>query len=88
MRASFLGNIPATIFYSLLNVGEGIALAIGIYLLKRKELTMGDVYLLLSYVGLLNTPFFLLKYQFTQLPVALSAFSRLDAFYAVEGEGE
>lgn len=88
VRASFLGNIPATIFYSLLNVGEGIALAIGIYLLKRKELTMGDVYLLLSYVGLLNTPFFLLKYQFTQLPVALSAFSRLDAFYAVEEEGE
>lgn len=86
VRASFLGNIPATIFYSLLNVGEGIALAIGIYLLKRKELTMGDVYLLLSYVGLLNMPFFLLKYQFTQLPMALSAFSRLNAVYAVEEE--
>ena len=54
-----------------------MALAMGIYLLKRNELTMGDVYLLLSYVGMLNMPFFLLKYQFTQLPMALSAFSRL-----------
>ena len=84
VRASFIGNIPATIFFSLLNVGEGIALLIGIYLLRKNELTIGDVYLLLSYVGLLNTPFFHLKYQFTQLPMTLSAFSRLNLIYGAE----
>ena len=88
VKASFLGNIPATTFYSLLNVGEGMALAMGIYLLKRNELTMGDVYLLLSYVGMLNMPFFLLKYQFTQLPMALSAFSRLNTLYGPEETGD
>jgi len=84
VRASFFGNIPSTIFYSLLNVGEGIVLAIGFFLLRRGELTIGSMYLILSYVGLLNVPFFNLKYEFAQLPKVLATLARVDELYGME----
>ena len=86
VKASFWGNVPATIFFSLLNIGEGIALIIGVNLLSKNMLTMGEVYLLISYVGLLNMPFFHLKYQFTQMPMAISAFERVNAIFEMNSE--
>lgn len=84
VMASFLGNIPSTIFYSLLNVGEGIVLAIGFFLMKQGKLTIGNMYLILSYVGLLNVPFFNLKYEFAQLPKVLAAIERVNYIYNME----
>lgn len=86
VKASFWGNLPATIFFSLLNVGEGIALVIGVLLLNKNMLSIGEVYLLISYVGLLNMPFFHLKYQFTQMPMALSAFRRINSIFEMESQ--
>lgn len=88
VKASFLGNLPATIFFSLLNIGEGIALVIGVRLLNRNMLTIGELYLLISYAGLLNTPFFHLKNQFTQMPMALSAFKRINSIFEMESQEE
>ena len=84
-RASFLGNIPATVFFSLLNAGEGIALAAGIFLLGKGRMTIGEIYLILSYVGLLNAPFFSLKYEFTQIPKVLASLGRINGIYGSEG---
>lgn len=86
VKASFWGNLPATIFFSLLNLVEGIALVIGVLLLNRNMLSIGEVYLLVSYVGLLNMPFFHLKYQFTQMPMALSAFRRIGSIFEMESQ--
>lgn len=86
VKASFWGNLPATIFFSLLNLGEGIALVIGVQLLSRNMLSIGELYLLISYVGLLNMPFFHLKYQFTQMPIALSAFRRIGSIFEMESQ--
>ena len=72
-KAAFWGNIPSTIFFSILNVGEGIVLAAGVILLRKGEMTLGDIYLILGYVGLLNTPFFSLKYELSQIPKVLAA---------------
>lgn len=83
-KASFLGNIPSTIFFSLLNVGEGIALAVGIYLLEKGNMTIGEIYLILSYVGLLNMPFFCLKYEFAQMPKVLASLTRIREIYEVD----
>ena len=85
-KASFVSNIPSTVFYSLLNVGEGIVLVIGVILLGKGEMTLGDVYLILSYVGLLNIPFFNLKYEFSQLPRVLAALRRIGELYRMNGE--
>ena len=83
-KASFLGNIPSTVFFSLLNVGEGIALAVGIYLLKQDRMTLGEVYLVLSYVTLLNMPFFSLKYEFAQMPKVLASLRRIGDIYELD----
>lgn len=84
IKASFIGNIPATIFFSLLNVGEGIVLAIGVYLLGKNQLTIGDMYLILSYAGILNIPFYNLKYEFTQLPIVTAAMERINSIYSMK----
>lgn len=84
VRASFFGNIPSTIFYSLLNVGEGIVLAVGFFMFRRGVFTIGSMYLILSYVGLLNVPFFNLKYEFAQMPKVLAALARVDELYGME----
>lgn len=84
VKASFLGNIPSTIFFSLLNVGEGIALAFGIYLLRKGNMTIGEIYLILSYVVLLNMPFFSLKYEFAQMPKVLTSLTRINDFYEMD----
>lgn len=86
IKASFIGNIPATIFFSLLNVGEGVVLAIGVYLMERKQLTMGNLYLILSYVGTLNIPFYNLKYEFAQLPIVTAALERINSIYCIKSE--
>ncbi len=83
-RASFLGNIPAVIFFSLLNLGEGIALALGIYLLHQGRVSVGEVYLMLSYVTLLNMPFYSLKYEFSRMPGVLAAMDRICEMYGSE----
>lgn len=81
VKASFSGNIPATIFYSMLNVGEGIVLVTGVCLMSRGSMTLGGLYLILSYVGMLNIPFASLKYEFAELPQVLSAVGRIGDIY-------
>lgn len=84
VRASFLGNIPATVFFSLLNLGEGIVLAVGLFLMDRGRFTLGELYLILSYAGILNFPFYRLKNEFTQLPLVLAAAERIRAVYRMK----
>lgn len=86
VKASFWGNLPATVFFSLLNVAEGVALLIGVQLLNRGRLSIGELYLLTSYVGLLNMPFFHLKYQFAQMPMSLAAFKRINSIFEMESQ--
>lgn len=85
-RAAFWGNIPSTIFFSMLNIGEGIVLVTGIILLREGEMTLGDVYLILGYTGLLNAPFFSLKYGLSQIPKVLAAFDRLEGWFGEKEE--
>lgn len=83
-KASFWGNLPSTIFYSLLNVAEGVVLLLGVYFLQKGEITIGTVYLILSYVGLLNTPFAILKEEFSKMPGVIAALGRINEIYGKE----
>ncbi len=42
-KASFWGNLPSTVFYSLLNVAEGAVLLLGVSFLQKGEITLGTV---------------------------------------------
>lgn len=85
-KAAFWGNIPSTVFYSLLNVAEGIVLILGVYLLQKGEITLGSIYLILSYVGLLNKPFAILKEEFAEMPKVFAALTRINDIYAKDTE--
>ena len=83
-KASFWGNLPSTVFYSLLNVAEGAVLLLGVSFLQKGEITLGTVYLILSYVGLLNTPFAILKEEFSKMPGVIAALNRINEVYGEE----
>lgn len=84
--AAFRGNVPSTIFFSMLNIGEGAVLVAGIMLLRAGKITLGEVYLILGYTGLLNTPLFSLKYELSQIPKTLAALGRIEEWLRDEGE--
>ena len=87
-KASFWGNIPSTVFYSLLNIAEGVVLILGVYFLQRSEFTLGSIYLILSYIGLLNTPFAMLKSEFAEMPRVSAALGRITEIYEEKTETE
>lgn len=67
-----------------MNLGEGVVLAIGTYLLGKNQLSIGNMYLILSYVGILNIPFYNLKFEFTQLPIVSAAMERINLIYKLK----
>lgn len=85
-KAAFWGNVPSTVFYSLLNAAEGVVLIWGIYSLQKGEITLGSIYLILSYVGLLNMPFAVLKGEFAEMPKVRAALTRISDIYDTDIE--
>ena len=85
-KAAFLGNLPSTAFYSILNVSEAFVFFLGIYLIHKGRMTLGGLYLILSYAELLNTPFLYLKQEFANMPKVIAALRRIREVY--EGEKE
>ena len=83
-KAAFLGNLPSTVFYSFLNAAEAFVFFLGIYLIGTGRMTLGGLYLILSYVELLNTPFLYLKQEFSNMPKVIAALRRIREVY--EGE--
>ena len=80
-KAAFLGNLPSTAFYSLLNAAEAFVFFLGIYLIGTGRMTLGGLYLILSYAELLNTPFLYLKQEFANMPKVIAALRRIREVY-------
>ena len=80
-KAAFLGNLPSTAFYSLLNAAEAFVFFLGIYLIGTGRMTLGGLYLILSYAELLNTPFLYLKQEFANMPKVITALRRIREVY-------
>ena len=80
-KAAFLGNLPSTAFYSLLNAAEAFVFFPGIYLIGTGRMTLGGLYLILSYAELLNTPFLYLKQEFSNMPKVIAALRRIREVY-------
>ena len=80
-KAAFLGNLPSTAFYSLLNAAEAFVFFLGIYLIGTGRMTLGGLYLILSYAELLNTPFLDLKQEFANMPKVIAALRRIREVY-------
>ncbi len=82
VKARFIGNLPATFFYSMINIGEGITLAAGVFLYLNQQLTLGECFAIVSYVALLNTPFMYLKNEFAEMPKISAAVYRIREIFS------
>lgn len=80
-NAAFFGNIPSTIFYSLLNLGEIGGIGIGAYLFLHNNMPLSKVYVIVSYIGLVNAPFMQLRYQFEELQRISAAINRTNELF-------
>lgn len=80
-NAAFFGNIPSTIFYSLLNLGEIGGIGIGAYLFLHNNMPLSKVYVIVSYIGLINAPFMELRYQFEELQRISAAINRTNELF-------
>lgn len=80
VKSAFIGNLPVTGFFSLLNVGDAIAIAIGVFLYYTSDMSIGMIYTLISYVSLLSEPMWILRSQignYQKISVALRRITQL-----------
>lgn len=63
-----------------MNIGDFLSISIGAYLFYKGEMTMGSIYLISNYIGLLNRPFIALRYEldnFQKIGAALKRITEL-----------
>ncbi|AJH03356.1 ABC transporter ATP-binding protein [Bacillus thuringiensis] len=85
-KAVVISNIPTSGFFALLNVGDLIAIGIGVYLFYKNEMTMGTIYLISTYVGLLNRPFIALRYELENLQKIGASLNRISELFAFQSK--
>lgn len=83
-KAVFVSNIPTAGFFSLLNIGDVMALGIGAYLFYKNQMTLGSIYLITNYVGLLNKPFIVLRYELENLQKIGASLGRISDLFALK----
>jgi ABC-type multidrug transport system fused ATPase/permease subunit len=75
-----------TLFWVLSNTaywtGDVIALAVGVWLVLRNEITVGTAYLIIQYVALVRTPIEQVAQEFQELQKAAGGILRIDALRA------
>ncbi len=79
-KASVVSNVPTSGFFGLMNIGDFLSISIGTYLLYKGEMTIGSIYLISNYIGLLNRPFIALRYEldnFQKIGAALKRITEL-----------
>lgn len=83
-KAQLISNFPTSGFFALLNVGDLIAVGIGVYLFYNSKMTIGSIYLISNYVGLLNRPFIALRYEFENLQKIGASLNRIAELFALK----
>ena len=83
-KAAFISNIPTAGFFSLLNIGSIIALGIGAFLFYKKQMTLGSIYLIINYIGLLNKPFIVLRYELENLQRIGASLHRISNLFSIK----
>lgn len=77
VKARFIGNIPFTGLFTLLNIGDVLSIAIGVVLYLRNDISIGTIYTFISYVGLLSTPIWILRVEIDHMQKIMAAMNRI-----------
>lgn len=80
-NASIMNNIPTSGFFGLMNIGDFVAMAIGVYLFYKGQMTIGSIYLISNYIGLLNRPFIALRFELENLQKVGASLSRISELF-------
>jgi ATP-binding cassette, subfamily B, bacterial len=84
-RAAFLvGELNSGVTRLLSAIGYSVGLAIGVYLFSQNQVTIGTVYLIVTYIGTLSTPLEALKHEIGDLQKATAGIGRVEELFAVD----
>lgn len=83
-KAMVISNIPTSSFFGLLNIGDLVAIGIGVFLFYKGNLSIGSVYLISNYVGLLNRPFIALRYEFESMQKVGASLNRITELFSIK----
>jgi ABC-type multidrug transport system fused ATPase/permease subunit len=84
-RAAFLVNeLNSGVTRLLYAIGYSVGLAIGVYLFSQNQITIGTVYLIVTYIGTLSKPLEALKHEIGDLQKATAGIDRIDELFAID----
>src|SRR5262245_6233902 len=84
-RAAFLVNeLNSGVTRLLYAIGYSVGLVIGVYLFNQNQVTIGTVYLIVTYIGTLSKPLEALKHEIGDLQKATAGIGRVEELFAVD----
>ena len=84
-RGAFLvGELNSGVTRLLYAIGYSVGLAIGVYLFSQNQITIGTVYLIVTYIGTLSKPLEALKHEIGDLQKATAGIGRIEELFAVD----
>lgn len=84
LTAALFGNAGLSLYSMLFAAGTAVGLAIGAMLYRQGTITIGTVFLIVSYSGMLDWPIFSMTRQFQYLQQAGAAIGRVGQLLTVE----
>ncbi|HET9222410.1 MAG TPA: ABC transporter ATP-binding protein [Roseiflexaceae bacterium] len=84
-RAAFLANeLNSSVTRLLYAIGYSVGLVIGVYLYSQNQITIGTVYLIVTYIGTLSKPLEALKHEIGDLQKATAGIGRIEELFATD----
>lgn len=84
VKAHFIGNLPFTGLFALLNIGDALSIAFGVMLYLRGDISIGTIYTFVSYVGLLSSPIWILRVEIDHMQKIMAAMNRIYSLLEVK----
>ena len=83
VKAHVMGEVLGTISGVLFMLGHALAMGMGIYLFQKGVFTIGTVFLVFRYTGMLRGPLMAISRQINDLQRATAGFKRIEELYRV-----
>ena len=83
VKAHVMGEVLQTISGVLFALGIALTMGMGIYLFQIEVFTIGTVYLVIHYTGMLRGPLIMISRQINELQRATAGFKRIEELYRI-----
>ena len=83
-KANFVSNFTSLSVFSLFNVGDALSLGLGAYLFLKGSVSLGTVYLVFNYAGLLYKPLEDIRNQYMDLQKIGASVERINNLFNIK----